>query len=443
MDKKKRTWFGRNGKEKMIARPIRIIIVGMGVRSMIYAREALEHPDLFQIVGVADINPERVRTARETFGIPEEHCFSSVEKLVAVPKFADGVINGTMDQQHVPTSLPLLRHGYDILLEKPFAVDMHEAERLLTCEHVTDRHIMVCHVLRYAPFYRRIKELLTAGEIGRVVDIRMAEQVSYFHESVSYVRGKYASPEICGSGMLLSKSCHDIDILTWLMRGNQPRSVSSIGNVFQFKPETAPEGAGNRCLIDCPIERTCPYSAKRLYIEHPQRWTGNIWHDIGYEKISEEEKVAVLSNPENPFSRCAYRCNLQIVDHQSLLVGFADGATASFSMNGGATASGRHIHITGTKGEILGIFEEERFTVHRIAPDAPGGRTTEVVDVSDAQHGNAHGGGDQAIIHDFITLLRGGEPSPCCTTLDDSMTGHRLVFRAEESRKRNGAVVLV
>ena len=153
----------------------------------------------------------------------------------------------------------------------------------------------------------------------------MAEQVSYFHESVSYVRGKYASPEICGSGMLLSKSCHDIDIMTWLMGGNDPVSVSSIGSVFQFKPEMAPEGAGTHCLLDCPVERTCPYSAKRLYIEHPQRWTGNIWHDIGRENSTEEERVAMLSNPENPFSRGAYRCDLKIVDHQSLLVSFRIG----------------------------------------------------------------------------------------------------------------------
>ena len=118
-----------------MSRPSRIIIVGMGVRSMIYAREALEHPDLFQIVGVADVNPDRVKVARETFGIPDENCFSSVEALVAVPKFAEGVINGTMDQQHVPTSLPLLRHGYDILLEKPFAVNRQEAEQLIECEH--------------------------------------------------------------------------------------------------------------------------------------------------------------------------------------------------------------------------------------------------------------------------------------------------------------------
>lgn len=426
-----------------MSRPIRIIIVGMGVRSMIYAREALEHPELFRIVGVADVNPDRVRMAKETFGIPEENCFSSVEALVSVPKFADGVINGTMDQQHVPTSLPLLRHGYDILLEKPFAVNRQEAEQLIECEHETGRRVMVCHVLRYAPFYRRIKEIITGGGIGRVINIRMAEQVSYFHESVSYVRGKYASPEICGSGMLLSKSCHDIDIMTWLMGGNDPVSVSSVGSVFQFKPEMAPKGAGTHCLLDCPVERTCPYSAKRLYIEHPQRWTGNIWHDVGRENSTEEERLAMLSSPENPFSRCAYRCDLKIVDHQSLLVSFKDGATGTFSMNGGATASGRHIHITGTLGEIFGIFEEERFTVYRIAPDAPGGRTEETVDVSEAQHGNAHGGGDQAIIHDFVTLLQGGQPSSCCTALDDSMIGHRVVFLAEESRKKNGATFLI
>lgn len=429
--------------KKTMAAPVRLVIVGMGVRSMIYAREALEHPDLFQIAGVADINPDRVRMAKEMFHIPEEHCFSSVEELTAVPKFAEGVINGTMDQQHVPTSIPLLRHGYDILLEKPFAVNSLEAEQLIRCEHETGRRVMVCHVLRYAPFYRRIKEIVAGGKIGKVINIRMAEQVSYFHESVSYVRGKYASPEICGSGMLLSKSCHDVDIMTWLMKGNHPVNVSSVGSVFQFKPEMAPENAGTHCLLDCPLERTCPYSAKRLYIEHPQRWTGNIWHDIGRENASEEERLSMLSDPENPFSRCVYRCDLKIVDHQSVMVSFADGATGTFSMNGGATASGRHIHITGTMGEITGIFEEGCFTVYRIAPEAPGGRTAEVVDVSQAQHGNAHGGGDQAIIRDFVTLLQGGKPSSCCTTLDDSMTGHRVVFLAEESRKKNGEACLL
>ncbi len=421
-----------------MTKPVQIIVVGMGERSMIYAREALAHKDWFRIVGVADIVPERVRLARDLFSIPEEHCFSSAEELAEYPRFADAVINGTMDRQHVATSVPLLKRGYDILLEKPFAVNQEEAEELLRCVRETGRRVMVCHVLRYAPFYRTIKEIVSGGEIGRIINIQMSEQVSFFHESVSYVRGKYASPELCGSGMLLSKCSHDLDIMAWLMSGTKPVSVSSIGSLFQFRPEMAPPGSGSHCFLDCAAERECVYSARRLYLEHPQRWVNNIWHECGCDGCSEEEKRRILSGRDNPYSRCVYGCDLQIVDHQSVLIGFEDGATGTFSMTGGAAASGRHIHITGTRGEIDGIFEEQRFTVSRIVPWEAEGKNVRTVDVSAQQKGNAHGGGDQAIVRDFIALLSGGKTSPCCTALEDSMTGHQIVFLAEKSRERNG-----
>ena len=357
-----------------------------------------------------------------------------------VPKFADAVINGTLDPLHVKTTIPLLKNGYDVLLEKPFAVNQQEAEQLLECANETKRSVMVCHVLRYAPFYREIQKVLSSGEIGKVINIQMNEQVSYFHESVSYVRGKYADPEICGSGMLLSKCSHDLDIMAWLMNGNIPEKISSIGSVIQFKPEMAPDNAGNHCLIDCPVEHDCIYSTKKLYIENPQRWANNIWHDSDAENIDTDEKISILSNADNPFSRCVYKCNLKIVDHQSVLIQFKDGATGTFSMNGGASASGRNIHITGTKGEIIGTFENECFTIHSLSPESKGGRKSRIVDVSSASCGNAHGNGDQAIVKDFIAMLKGEPTSPCCTTLSDSIVGHKLVFLAEKSRENDGNI---
>ena len=421
--------------------PVRIIIVGMGIRSEIYARESLVSPELFKVVGVVDINPERVRHARELFDIPEENCFSSVEDLVAVPRFADAVINGTMDRIHVQTTVPLLEHGYDVLLEKPFALNCEEADILLSCAQKCGRKVMICHVLRYAPFYRQIHDVIKSGQIGRIMNIRMAEQISYFHESVSYVRGKYASPQICGSGLLLSKSCHDIDLMAWLMSDTVPAAVSSVGSIFQFKPEMAPEGSGTHCLHDCAIEKDCPYSAKLLYLENPQRWANNIWHDSEYDNITEEQKWEYMGRPENLYSRCVYRCGQQIVDHQAVLIQFADGATGTFSLNGGAPASGRHIHVTGTLGEIIGTFEDEYFEVRKIAPSLPGGRSVEKIQVVHAEGGEAHGGGDQAVIRDFIALVRGEETSPCCTTLQDSVVGHRIVFMAEQSREMGGQLM--
>ena len=421
--------------------PVRIIIVGMGIRSEIYARESLVSPELFKIVGVVDLNPDRIRYARELFAIPEENCFSSVEELVKVPRFADAVINGTMDKVHVETTVPLLEHGYDVLLEKPFALNQQEADILYDCAKKHDRKVMICHVLRYAPFYKQIHDVIRSGAIGKVMNIRMAEQISYFHASVSYVRGKYTSPEICGSGLLLSKSCHDTDLLAWLMGDTRPVAVSSVGSVFQFKPEMAPEGAGTHCLNDCGMEKDCPYSAKFLYLENPQRWANNIWHDGGYENLTSEQKQEILRDPGNRYSCCIYRCGQQIVDHQAVLVSFDNGATATFSLNGGAPASGRHIHVTGTLGEIVGVFEEECFQVRKIAPSLPGGRSVETVEVAHAEGGEAHGGGDQAIIRDFVSMIRGEETSSCCTMLEDSIVGHRIAYMAEESREKNGEMI--
>ena len=421
-------------------KPISVVIVGMGGRASIYSAVALTNPELLKVVGVVDINPERVRQAQLLFDLPQEHCFSSVEELVAIPRIADAAINCTMDRLHVETSLPLLRHGYDLLLEKPYALNDEEGQRIISCAREHERKVMVCHVLRYTPFYRALRRVIALGTIGDVIHIHMTNQVGYQHESVSFVRGKYAREEICGSGMLLSKCSHDLDIMSWLMGDNVPATISSVGNVIQFKEEKAPEGAGTHCLNNCPLERDCPYSARRLYIEHPMRWANNVWHDTHSNPTTDEEKEAILRQPGNPFSRCVYRCDINIVDHQSVLIHFRDGAIGTFSMNGGASTPRRMMHITGTKGEIYGDFERERFHVRQIVPEAPGGYTERTLDISDFQQGDAHGGGDRSIVLDFVALLRGERTSPGCPTLEDSIVGHRMVFLAEKSRLAGGAV---
>ena len=420
--------------------PLRVIIVGMGGRASIYSAVALTNPELLRIVGVVDVNPERVRQAQLMFDLPDAHCFATVEELVAMPRFADAAINCTMDRLHVETSLPLLRHGYDLLLEKPYALNDEEGQRIISCAREHERKVMVCHVLRYTPFYRALRRVIALGTIGDVIHIHMTNQVGYQHESVSFVRGKYAREEICGSGMLLSKCSHDLDIMSWLMGDNVPATISSVGSVIQFKEEKAPEGAGTHCLNNCPLERDCPYSARRLYIEHPMRWANNVWHDTHSNPTTDEEKEAILRQPDNPFSRCVYRCDINIVDHQSVLIHFRDGAIGTFSMNGGASTPRRMMHITGTKGEIYGDFERERFHVRQIAPEAPGGYTERTLDISDLQQGDAHGGGDRSIVLDFVALLRGERTSPGCPTLEDSIVGHRMVFLAEKSRLAGGAV---
>ena len=153
----------------MAKKPVTAIIVGAGHRSMAYADFSLRHPEQLKIVGVADPDEYRRKMVREKFGFSQEFCFASADELAKAPKFADAVINGTMDEQHVETSIPLLEKGYDMLLEKPFAVNDGEMERLLDVVRRNGNKVMICHVLRYTPFYSEIKKRITDGEIGDII----------------------------------------------------------------------------------------------------------------------------------------------------------------------------------------------------------------------------------------------------------------------------------
>ena len=416
---------------------VNIILVGAGDRGMIYANESLRRPDLFRVTAVVEPVRERRDRAGDRFRIPLDHRFASMEELLAANIPADAAFNCTMDQLHCATSIPLLRAGYHLLLEKPIAPDRIGTDRIRQCAKETGRIVMVCHILRYSSFYTEIRKTILSGVIGKIIHIQMAEQVSYYHESVSYVRGKYGDPEICGSGMLLSKCSHDLDIMAWLMEGNLPVRVYSDGSAFQYQRKNMPAGAAERCLPECPYEADCVYSAKRLYVEHPQRWANRVWNDSGLpNSASDSEKIRSLNSPENPYGRCVYGTQPKIVDHQSVLVTFADGALGTFTMTAGAAIPSRTIHITGTKGELSGRFEENAFTISLIDPDQKEGFQSCRIDTSSEISGDAHGGGDQKILDDFFTMLAGHEPSICCTGIEQSVIGHEIVYRAEESRQR-------
>ena len=412
--------------------PVSAVIVGAGQRAMIYASYALKHPDRLRIVGVAEPDAARRRLAASLHGIPESQCFDSVHALTAGPKLADAAINGTMDRLHVETTLPLLDAGYHVLLEKPMGIHMEEIDRLREAAQRTKRVVMICHVLRYAPFYAAIRRAIASGEIGDIVNIQTAEHVSYHHMAVSFVRGKWSSEEQCGSPMLLQKCCHDLDIIAWLMNGVKPVRVGSFGALVHFRPERAPEGAGKRCLADCRIEDSCPYSARKQYIER-DTWNFHVWgnFDLGLRR-SEEEMYRLLRD-ESPYGRCVWHSGNDVVDRQSVIMEFENGCTATHNMVGGAAKSYRTLHIVGTKGDIQGNLEDGYFEIRKPDTSVKAGYTSARTDISVTD--DSHGGGDLRLVEDFVQVLQGGEPSLSYTALEESVYGHAIAFAAERSRK--------
>ncbi len=423
---------------------LKAVIIGAGHRALTYASYAEKHPDELEIEGMAEPIALRREQTGDRFSIPVDRRYETSEALSSVPKFADCAINGTMDHQHVATTLPLLKAGYDILLEKPFATDADEMQQLVDSARTYKRKVMICHVLRYAPFYYTIRERVAAGEIGRVINVQTVEHVSYHHMAVGYVRGKWNNKEKCRSSMLMAKCCHDLDLVMWMKSGVDPTMVSSFGTNTQFRPEMAPEGAGNRCLGDCEIEFDCLYSARKHYIDHPKRWAFYVWDTLEHiENLTLDDKIASLEG-DNDYGRCVWKCDNDVVDHQSVTINFEDGCTATHNMVGGTARPSRSIHLIGTAGEIQGVFEDGKYCVRHIDP-RPGEEYSESwVDMNEGgdMHGafGGHGGGDLRLMKDFVDLVNDGAPSLACTRIEDSVNGHLTGFLADKAMEEECVV---
>ena len=432
--------------------PARAALVGLGHRTHVYASFALAHPDRMSIVALADPDGIRLAHAAEKYGIPPERCFEDAATLAASLPVETGVadmaINGTMDSAHHSTTMSLLRAGYDVLLEKPIAGSLAEVVEIDRAAREGGRLVAVCHVLRHAPFYRAIAERVRAGDIGRIVAMSSSEHISDHHTVTGFVRGKWRRRS--ENPMLLAKCCHDLDLLCWLKPEARPVHVSSMGGSLLFTSENAPEGAGTRCVVDCDIEAECPHSARRIHIEHGL-WRFYAWHGLpAYERggmPSEAEMLASLAD-DNPYGRCVWTCDNDVVDQQSVLIEFDDGTIASHRMHAGTPMGRRRIHLIGEHGEIEGVMEEGRFTIRNPKPSLGLSFDIERIDddtfeeriIDVGIEREMHGGGDLRLVADFLRIRSDGEASISTTSIHDSIAGHAIAFAADEAMIAGGVV---
>lgn len=420
---------------------VKIAIIGNGDRANCYCGHALLVPEDMQVVAIVDPDVRKLQAGAEKYGVPENKLFRSVEAFLADEaangKSCDGVVNATMDEYHYQTAMPLLKAGYHMLLEKPIVNNEKQLRELRQAAKANNCILMICHVLRYTPFYRRIKEVILSGRIGEIMHIETSENVGIAHSSNSYIRGKWNSAEKCGSSMLLAKCCHDLDMLCWLNGGNRPVSVASFGGRNFLTEEKAPKGATERCLNGCPYVDRCEYSAESIYVKN-DRFPEYSWDCIpkAYKDITPEDKLESLKTI-NPHGVCAYKTGSDIVDHQSVMIRFSNGSTATHSMLQGAMRPCRLIRIMGTLGEIQGMIEESKFVVRTYDFEKAWYQEREYDVAAEIASCDRHAGGDEGIICDFINRLRGGEVSISCTDIDDSINGHLCVFRADEAMRDN------
>lgn len=400
---------------------VSVALIGAGLRGINYLEYALQHPMELEVTAVAEPVRERRESFKHRHWIDDANCFEDWDAFFAAPKMADAVLICTQDKQHFEPTMRALQAGYHVLLEKPMSPDPEECIRMGEMASKAGKVFSICHVLRYSPFFRTLKELLEEGVIGRLMSIQHNENVGYWHQAHSFVRGNWRRKDE-SSPMILAKSCHDLDILLWLADADCVR-VSSFGSLTHFTAAEAPQGAPLRCLDGCPAADECLYYAPNLYLTADTNWpTSAISDDMSY-------SARYKALQEGPYGRCVYHCDNDVVDHQVVNLEFSNSVTAAFTMSAFTRDVSRTIKLMGTRGEIRGAMEKNEIEIIHF-----GSGKVERISFDDMGGHVGHGGGDMRLIKDFLKLVRDGGQTQGLTSADRSVQSHLMAFAAEQSR---------
>lgn len=407
---------------------VTVAIIGLGNRGRIYAHNF--NAQGAKINAVCEKNPGMLKYIREKYNIPEDKAFLDEKDFFAAGKLADALVIATQDRDHYRHAMAGMELGYHLLCEKPVSPFLEQCVELEETARNKGLKMVICHVLRYAPYYDRIKEVIDSGAIGEITNINQTENVGYWHFSHSYVRGNWRREEETGPS-ILAKCCHDLDLI-YYYTGKPCERVYSIGERRVFLPENAPADAAARCMDGCPHRKTCPYEVSKLYYKITPK---TIPWLLGHVKV-----VTGKGNPSlkdikealrtNQYGRCVYKCDNDVMENQVVSCKMGN-VNATLTMTAQSKLCFRRTHICGTKGEIFGIDKNGYFTLSVFGERSKKVRVKKKI---------GHLGGDSGIVRDFIKLMETGEITSRLSLMSETIMSHKMAFAAEESRKTGKAV---
>lgn len=407
------------------ASPLRVLLVGAGNRGReVYARALTKSPTPARLVAAVDPASKPLHLLAEEHDLNALGLFSDLDEALAQGPDFDLAILATPDPTHLSLAKKLFQTGKPCLLEKPLATTfggLEELEEAWRSSPGSQALVGVCHVLRFTPFFRALSQALEAKILGRVVQFDLEENIGFWHFAHSYVRGNWRQRGPNGPS-ILTKSSHDLDLLLWLAPGPL-ELVSARGGRFHFRAEDAPSGAPEFCSDGCAHESSCPYAASKIYLE---RFLARPhWPNTALTPEPNPESVA-RALAKGPYGRCVYRADNDVKDHYEVEFRSAEGAFCRLLVTAFSEENTRQVRIRGTHGELQGDLTRNQLE-HL---DFSSGVRRSLLPNSVAQ--DAHGGGDQVLIDQFLAqVARAESGAGFPTSLEVSLESHRLALQIE------------
>ncbi len=387
-------------------------IIGNGGRSVSYGKAYAKCKDV-EVVALVDINPQNTATMARMSGLSGYQAYTDWQDLCRKRNELDGVAIVTPNHLHREMAIPFIETGMPVALEKPITTTMADTEAILTAARKHNTRMLIGFVLRSAPFYKKVDELLKSGIIGSPLSMQADELGSYGVSSI-ICRSPWRRYQATSGGSLMEKSSHDMDLLNWFS-GSRPMAVNSFGGTLLFRPNpNFPERCVDCRMTDCKYHSTPEFSLSA---------GDSVLQDFMQHRDAEQV--------------CIYNCGKDVADNQAVQIEYANGVIANFMMsfNCSGERSGRNLHIVGTKGRIFGNVEDNavglytnadaKFTSIKLGPVEAG-----------------HSGGDDGHAMELVKMMRDPAYKPdqddyagylsnaICIAADVSRSeGRRVTFR--------------
>ncbi len=400
----------------------RIAILGYGGRGYHYARICQAMKNDFELTAVIDNSSDKLGLAKEKSHLLDSQLFSDFDEFLDSPKKADWLFVCTQDKDHREHAVKALKKGYNLLLEKPVACspeDCLEIERTAKEENL---QVAVCHVLRYSVYYEKIKEIIESGVLGKIIAIDQVENVAYWHQAHSYVRGDWRRADE-STPMILAKCCHDLDIAVYLA-DSKCKQVMSQGQLNFFNKENAPEGAAEYCLGGCKAKATCPYDCEKLYADPLKRMPKKIREGMWPQSRLMSDSIVTLPKlyeamKNTRYGKCVFLSDNDVVDYQVTTMLFENGINSTLTMTAFSGPSYRETRIRGSLGELVCNMGENKMVLYQFGKNKKKIRLGKKLD--------AHGGGDKRLIENLAN-------DTFKTDISLSIESHLIGFAAETAR---------
>jgi predicted dehydrogenase len=207
---------------------LRIALLGTGWIMDFHARAVLEHPGA-ELVAAANWRRPSLDRLAERHGIART---TTDWRALAADPGVDAAVVGTPNALHAPQAIAFLDAGKHVLVEKPMAASLAEADAMVAAARRSGAFLMVAHCWRFHPDVRALRARVEAGELGEIVKTR-----SYGGHAGWGPSGWFTDPILAGGGALVDMGVHAIDTARYLLGDPEPvRVCAAVGTRYGAYP---------------------------------------------------------------------------------------------------------------------------------------------------------------------------------------------------------------